>query len=78
MMRWDPRDDLFPEGFRHLRQRLGGLPLSFHSRHFSAQSPYFEHLPAWVDGAYAHPCDRAWLMPVQAAAWGAITYGRTG
>jgi hypothetical protein len=76
MMKWEPRDDLFTDGFRGLRQRLGGLPLSFHSRHFSAQSPYFERLPAWVDGEYAHPCDSRLyeMLMAQAAAWGAITY----
>ncbi len=41
MMRWEPREDLFPEGFAHLRERLGHRPLAFHSRHFASASPYF-------------------------------------
>lgn len=75
-MKWEPRPDLFPDGFKDLRQRLRGLPLSFHSRHFSAQSPYFEHFPCWVDGEYAHPSDAGLyeMLMRQAAAWGAITY----
>ena len=36
MMRWEPREDLFPDGFATLRERLGGRPLAFHSRHFSS------------------------------------------
>ncbi len=88
MMRWEPREDLFPDGFAHLRERLGGLPLTFHSRHFSSKSPYFDEHPAWVDGAYAHPSGSAslsgsesgagaeltGLLMEQAAGWGAITY----
>lgn len=75
-MRWEPRDDLFPDGFGDLRRRVSGLPLSFHSRHFSAQSPYFERFAAWVDGEYAHPSEAGLyeMLMVQAAAWGAITY----
>lgn len=55
MLRWEPRDDLFPEGFSRLRERLGGLPLTFHARHFSSKSPYFEAHAAWCDEAFAHP-----------------------
>jgi hypothetical protein len=76
MLRWEPREDLFPEGFVRLRQRLGGLPIIFHSRHFSSQSPYFEEQAAWRDGGYAHPEDPALyeLLLEQAAGWGAISY----
>jgi hypothetical protein len=41
MMTWEPREDLFPDGFADLQRRVGGLPLTFHCRHFSAESPYF-------------------------------------
>lgn len=55
MLRWEPREDLFPDGFARLRERLGGLPLILHSRHFSSKSPYFEVHEAWRDGVVAHP-----------------------
>lgn len=76
LVRWEPRDDLFPEGFARLRERLGNLPLIFHSRHFSARSPYFEQHAAWVDGDYAHPKDEGLHaeMLARAAGWGAVTY----
>lgn len=76
MLRWEPREDLFPQGFAPLRERLGGLPLCFHSRHFSARSPYFERHAAYVDGPHAHPSDPALfeLLLEQAAAWGGVTY----
>ncbi len=76
MMTWEPRTDLFPDGFRDLQRRLGNLPLTFHSRHFSSRSPYFERYAAWCDGEYAHPADpRVYdLLLAQAASWGAITY----
>ena len=76
MLRWEPRPDVFPDGLHGLRRRVAGLPLIFHSRHFSRLSPYFEEHPAWIDGAYAHPCDPAFFRGLmgQAAAWGAITY----
>jgi hypothetical protein len=76
MLRWEPRDDLFPEGLAPLRRRSGGLPLTVHSRHFAARSPYFEHHEAWTDGAQAHPRDPALFerMLESAAGWGAVTY----
>jgi hypothetical protein len=76
MLRWEPREDLFPNGFGDLRRRLGGLPLTFHSRHFSRHSPYFDEHEAWTDGDYAHPVDPAFFdtLMAQAASWGAITY----
>ena len=76
MMRWEPREDLFPDGFAALRRRLGHRPLAFHSRHFAAASPYFDRHAAWVDGAYAHPQGDALIDHLlrSAADWGAITY----
>ena len=76
MLKWEPRADLFPDGFRDLRTRLGNLPLTFHSRHFSSQSPYFDEYAAWRDGDYAHPAEPRLYDALMAAAagWGAITY----
>jgi hypothetical protein len=76
MLAWEPREDLFPKGFAPLRERLGALPLCFHSRHFSARSPYFEGGGAFVDGAQAHPADPALFERLleQAAVWGGVTY----
>lgn len=75
MKTWDPRPDLFPDGFTKLRERVG-LPLSFHSRHFWNQSPYWQRYAAWTDGEYAHPADNALfdLFMAQVASWGGITY----
>ena len=76
MLRWEPREDLFPEGFAALRARVGPLPLTLHSRHFSARSPYFERHAAWLDGGQAQPRGAALFEELmeQAAAWGAVTY----
>lgn len=76
MLRWEPREDLFPDGFRDLRARLGHRPLAFHSRHFASASPYFARHAAWVDGAYAHPVEPELLDHLlrSAADWGAATY----
>lgn len=76
MLTWEPRADVFPDGFGALSQRLGNLPLTFHSRHFSSASPYFERYAAWRDGSYAHPADAALYdrLMAQAASWGGITY----
>ena len=89
MLRWEPREDLFPDGFADLSRRLRHRPLVFHSRHFARQSPYFggpdvaeaaDRTPtshaAWVDGDCAHPRDRALVDRLlgSAAAWGAVTY----
>jgi hypothetical protein len=75
-MTWEPRADLFPDGFRDLRKRAGGLPLTFHSRHFSSQSPYLERHAFWRDGGYAHPSEASFydMLMTQAATWGAMTY----
>jgi hypothetical protein len=76
MVRWEPRDDLFPHGFSDLRRRLAGLPLILHSRHFSRLSPYWRDHACWQDGEYAHPCagDLFERLMESAAAWGALTY----
>jgi len=76
LVRWEPRADLFPEGFRALRAKLGGLPLSFHARHFSKASPYCDDGPWWRDAAYAHPADPGFFdrFLASVAAWGGITY----
>jgi hypothetical protein len=76
MLCWEPREDLFPKGFAPLRERLGALPLCFHSRHFSARSPYFERGGAFLDGPQAHPADPALFERLleQAAVWGGVTY----
>ncbi|MDX1649369.1 MAG: hypothetical protein R3263_05905, partial [Myxococcota bacterium] len=76
MLRWEPREDVFPDGMDGLSQRLGRRPLSLHARHFAARSPYFEEYPAWVDGGQAHPEDPSLyrLLVERAARWGACTY----
>ncbi len=76
MMLWEPRPDLFPEGFTSLQSRLGHLPLSFHSRHFSIDSPYFERYAAWRDREFAHPSGPELYdeMMANAERWGAETY----
>lgn len=76
MLRWEPREDLFPGGLEPLRRRTRGLPLCLHSRHFAASSPYFERHAAFVDGDRAHPVDAGLFERLleQAAGWGAVTY----
>jgi hypothetical protein len=76
MLRWEPRDDLLPDGLDDLRHRMGDPPLILHSRHFSSQSPYFEATEAWIDGDRGHPKDPDFYerLMAQAAGWGAITY----
>jgi hypothetical protein len=76
MLRFEPREDLFPDGFRDLRPRLGGLPLTFHGRHLSSRSPYCADGAWWTDGDYAHPVDPAFFdrFLASVAAWGGITY----
>jgi hypothetical protein len=75
MLAWEPRADVFPEGLEGLSARLGGRPLSLHSRHFSARSPYWEDHPAWLDGDQAHPADPGFFESFleRAAHWGAVT-----
>jgi hypothetical protein len=76
MLLWEPRADVFPQGLGDLRARLGGLPLIFHSRHYSSQSPYVEQFQSWRDGEYAHPSEASFyeLLMSNAAGWGANTY----
>lgn len=76
MLLWEPRADVFPDGFAGLADAVGGLPLTFHSRHVSADSPYAGFFDSWTDGPYAHPADPRFfaMLMDQAHAWGAITY----
>jgi hypothetical protein len=78
-MRWDARTDALPGGFDRVRDAVGGRPLVLHSRHLSANSPYFADggPPAMTDpSGHAHPATSdlvdAWME--QAATWGACTY----
>jgi hypothetical protein len=73
---WEPRADLFPDGFRPLQQTAQPRPLILHSRHFSSRSPYFTIEPAWRDGDVAHPQRPQFFhqLLAQAANWGAVTY----
>ena len=76
-LRWEPREDVLPNGVSGLRKRLGAPPLVLHGRHFSSRSPYFSAPgSAWIDGDRAHPRDPDFFRPLlgQAAAWGAISY----
>jgi len=72
MMRWEPRDDVLPEGIEMLRERLDRRPLVAHCRHLSSRSPYREEFPMWVDGDRAHPQDDELYERLldQAVAWG--------
>jgi hypothetical protein len=74
-LRWEPREDVLPEGIEGLRARLGDPPLILHARHWSSRSPCFERWEAWRDGDRAHPRDPAFFagMVAEAARWGAIT-----
>ena len=55
MVRWEPRDDVLPDGVRALHDRLDRRPLVAHCRHLSSQSPYLDEFPTWVDNDRAHP-----------------------
>ena len=55
MVRWEPRDDVLPDGVRALRERLGRRPLVAHCRHLSSQSSYADEFPVWTDADRAHP-----------------------
>ncbi|MEY2566008.1 MAG: hypothetical protein QOE35_537 [Actinomycetota bacterium] len=72
MMRWEPRDDILPDGMAALRERLGGPPLITHCRHLSSSSPYVEEFPCWVDGDRAHPQTAAMYERLldQCVTWG--------
>ena len=72
MVRWEPRDDVLPDGVSALRERLGRRPLVTHCRHLSSQSPYLAEFDTWVDNDRAHPQGpelyERWLD--QAVGWG--------
>ena len=55
LMRWEPRDDILPDGIDALRARLGSPPLMTHCRHLSSSSPYVRDFDCWVDADRAHP-----------------------
>ncbi len=55
LMRWEPRDDILPDGINALREALGNPPLAAHCRHLSSASPYLDEYDCWVDGERAHP-----------------------
>lgn len=55
LIRWEPRDDVFPDGIDAIRTALGDPPLAAHIRHLSSQSPYVEEFDCWIDGDRAHP-----------------------
>ncbi|MEY2450200.1 MAG: hypothetical protein QOH79_3676 [Acidimicrobiaceae bacterium] len=76
LVRWEPRDDVLPDGVRGLRDALGHPPLVTHCRHLSSSSPYVDEHDCWVDGDRAHPKGadlyERWLD--QAQAWGVETF----
>jgi hypothetical protein len=76
LIRWEPRDDVLPDGVGALRDALGGPPLVTHCRHLSSSSPYVDEHDCWVDADRAHPKTadlyERWLD--QAQAWGVATY----
>ncbi|HVV36505.1 MAG TPA: hypothetical protein VHC63_07850 [Acidimicrobiales bacterium] len=76
LLRWEPRDDVVPEGIAALRTALGDPPLAAHCRHLSSQSPYLREFECWVDGDRAHPKGpelyERWLD--QCVEWGVETF----
>jgi hypothetical protein len=72
LLRWEPRDDVLPEGIPALRRDLGDPPVITHTRHVSASSPYVDVFDCWVDGQQAHPTGRDYYDALldQAVAWG--------
>ncbi|MDQ1532315.1 MAG: hypothetical protein QOF28_76, partial [Actinomycetota bacterium] len=72
MVRWEPRDDVLPDGVGALRERLGRRPLVAHCRHLSSQSPYCDEFEMWIDGDRAHPQTGELYERLldQAVAWG--------
>jgi hypothetical protein len=72
MVTWEPRADVLPDGIGPLRERLNRRPLVTHTRHLSAQSPYCEEFPVWVDDDRAHPQDARLYERLldQCVAWG--------
>jgi hypothetical protein len=76
LLRWEPRDDVVPEGIAALRKALGDPPLAAHCRHVSSLSPYLDTFDCWVDGERAHPKGpelyEQWLD--QCVEWGIETF----
>ncbi|MEY2430796.1 MAG: hypothetical protein QOC92_521, partial [Acidimicrobiaceae bacterium] len=76
LVRWEPRDDVLPQGIQHLRAGLGHPALVTHCRHLSSSSPYLDAHACWIDGDRAHPQTsdlyERWLD--QAQAWGVATF----
>lgn len=72
MIRWEPRNDVLPDGVSALRERLGRRPLVAHCRHLSSQSPYVDDFAMWIDGDRAHPQDGDLYERLldQAVTWG--------
>ena len=74
MMRWEPRDDVAPDGLGELNRQLGERPMILHSRHIAASSPYVDEDPtAWWTDRTAHPKDPTWFARWldDAKSWGA-------
>jgi hypothetical protein len=76
LIRWEPREDVLPDGVAALRDAIGAPPLVTHCRHMSSSSPYVDEHECWVDGDRAHPKTadlyERWLD--QAKDWGVATY----
>lgn len=72
LMRWEPRDDILPDGISALRTRLGDPPLMTHCRHLAAASPYVAEFDCWIDGDRAHPTTPAYYERLldQCVTWG--------
>ena len=76
LVRWEPRDDVLPDGVAALRHALGDPPLAAHCRHVSSASQYLSEYDCWVDGERAHPKGpelyERWLD--QCVDWGVETF----
>lgn len=76
LVRWEPREDILPDGIAPLRAALGDPPLVAHCRHLASASPYLTEVPCWTDGTRAHPRTpqlyERWLD--QCVAWGIETF----
>ena len=76
LIRWEPRDDVLPDGIPALRAALGDPPLAAHCRHLSSASPYVDEYECWIDGERAHPVGpelyERWLD--QCVEWGVETF----
>lgn len=76
LIKWEPRDDVFPDGINAVREALGNPPLAAHTRHLSSQSPYLDEFDCWVDGDRAHPRDASLYERYldQCVDWGIETF----